>query len=178
MRFIYRCACRSCSRSACSGRSSTRRTCTHSAGRVSPRVCCTLGRSTAGCSRPAPSRSGCSDVPWCRRRLAAGPPRSSLETCVRRRAGVCRPGPDAGPSSCSFSWSGPTPEHCVRSAPSDKRRRARTPPSSSSTSSPRRSRRRRDNDSLSTSSCQSPGGQRREIISREKPTDADPVTSW
>lgn len=167
--FIYRCACRSCSRSACSGQSSTRRTCTRSAERVSPRVCCNLGRSTAGCSHPARSRSGCSGVLWFPRRHAADPLRSNSETCWWRWAAVCRLGPSAGPSSWSSSWSDPTPGRCVRTALSGKRRRAQMPPSSSSTSSPRRSRRLRDNGSLSTWCFQSPTGQRSEVISGVEP---------
>lgn len=75
--FTYRCACRSCSRSVCSGRSSTRRTCTHSVGHVSPGGCCSLGRSTAGRSCRGRWTFGCSGVLWCRPRPTAGPPGSS-----------------------------------------------------------------------------------------------------
>lgn len=160
----YRCACRSCSRSACSGRSSTTQTCTRSAGRVWPRVCCILCRSTAGCSRPAPWTSGCTGALWCPRCPAACPPDSSLETCWGRWAGVCLHGDAAGPSTSSSSWIAQSPACCARICPSDTSRPAQTAPSSSNMSSPRRSQKHRDNDSLWTLSCWSPADANRKLI--------------
>lgn len=76
-----RCARRSWSRTSCSARSSTRRTCTRSAPRAARRGCCTRARSTAGCSPRAPATCGYIPCPECQGSPGFGLPRSNWAIC-------------------------------------------------------------------------------------------------
>lgn len=76
-----RCARRSWSRTSCSARSSTRRTCTRTFPRVWPRVCCTLGHSTAGYSPRGPAMCGYILFPECQGSPVFGPRHSNWVIC-------------------------------------------------------------------------------------------------